>query len=133
MEKMHLHADHPMVETESKQCILSLDDLAMSISADLWEQKSVLRPDFEALSWAVQETKEEIAEYVDLRERLEKFQNDKDCVPVEANRVDLGYQKVFCRATINCTELLFVHIGMGFQVKLTMPEAQRLQFLSREV
>jgi len=94
--------------------------------------RTVLRPDFDLLSRAVSETKQEIADYTDLKQRLEKLHQDKNAPAcVDTNRVDLGHQKVFCRAIIDDYEHVYVHIGEGFHVELTIPEA--LEYLKKRI
>lgn len=103
--------------------------------------RTVLRPDHDALLLAVNDTKREIAEYEELKERLETLQQSKDgnfSSVLDTERVDLGYEKVFCRAKLDNAEHIYVHVGKGFHVELTIPEAldylnKRIRFLSREV
>lgn len=105
--------------------------------------RNVLRPDHEALSRLEQETRNEIAEYEDLQTRLNDLQSGSgsgsdDARGCVVDVVDLGHQKVFCRATIDDTSRVFVHVGMGFHAELTVPEAlvyvqKRIEFLSRTV
>ena len=114
--------------------------------------RDVLRPDHEALLRLEQETRNEIAEYEDLRTRLNDLQSGGvdavDGVDVDARNgvaaaanvvVDLGHQKVFSRATIDDTSRVFVHVGMGFHVELTVAEEalvyvqKRIAFLTRTV
>jgi prefoldin subunit 5 len=54
--------------------------------------------------------------------------------PVVESMVDLGYGAVFCRAVVRDPTKIFVHVGMGFHVEMTMEGArefvsQRTSFL----
>lgn len=103
--------------------------------------RNVLRPDFDVLSQDVEATKQEIAEYNDLVDRLGKVQQRKQQSAMDGiveERVDLGHEKVFCRATMDDPDHLYVHVGQGFHVELTIPEAleyvaKRVRFLSCDV
>jgi prefoldin subunit 5 len=103
--------------------------------------RQVLRPDYEALARQAQETQQEIVEYEDLRlglERLLPKNNHAQDQDEEQRIVDLGHQKVFCAAVIENTEYVYVHVGKGFHVELTLPEAleyitRRLQLLSGDI
>jgi len=93
--------------------------------------RNVLRPDFDLLSNDVDATKQEIAEYEDLVDRLEKMQKKQSTMDDKEERVDLGHQKVFCRATIDDPGHVYVHVGKGFHVELTIPEA--LEYIEKRV
>jgi len=94
--------------------------------------REVLRPDSEALSAAENEARMEIEEYKELRERLTDWNS------VDPHLVDLGSNKVQCRATVDDSSTIFVNVGMGFHVELTVDEAlayvdKRIHFLSSQV
>ena len=104
--------------------------------------RQVLRPDYDALTRQVQDAQQEMAEYEDLRVRLEqqllvvKEQSRHptsagETVREEERLVDLGHQKVFCQAVIDDTEFVYVQVGNGFHVELTLPEA--LQYIAKRV
>ena len=104
--------------------------------------RQVLRPDYDALARQVQETQQEIMEYENLRQGLEqllhKQNHAREQQDEEQRIVDLGYQKVFCPAVIENTEYVYVHVGKGFHVELTLPEGlqyitKRLQYLSCDI
>ena len=103
----------------------------------------VLRPDLNFLERAEQETQQEIQEYHQLRQQL---QNEKVAMRDDADAltnsrtmmVDLGHRKVYCQAKIDDASMVYVHVGMGFHVELTIPEAmafcdQRIAYLQRDV
>lgn len=94
--------------------------------------RNVLRPDFDVLSAAEKETRMEIEEYKQLLMRLENL------AIIKPHLVDLGFNKVQCQATVDDSSKVFVHVGMGFHVELTMEEAlayvqKRIHFLSSQV
>jgi len=100
--------------------------------------RTVLRPDYDSLCQALRETKQEIVEYEELRARLDKLQNHGEDASREAvlgdltQRVDLGHQKVYCGATIDDNaKYVYVHVGMGFHVELSIPEA--LAYLEKRI
>ena len=95
----------------------------------------VLRPDYEALSRAEQDTRKEIAEYKDLQNRLNEHTKRGG---ISVMDVDLGHRMVFCRATIDDCTTVFVHVGMGFHAELRIKEAlvyvkKRIHFLTSQV
>jgi prefoldin subunit 5 len=52
--------------------------------------------------------------------------------------VDLGHNKVFCRASADDISTVFVNVGMGFHAELLIPEAlvfveKRIRFLQDQV
>ena len=101
--------------------------------------RTVLRPDYDSLCQALREIKQEIVEYEELRARLDKLQNHGDAgreavLGDLTQRVDLGHQKVYyCDgATIDDNaEYVYVHVGMGFHVELSIPEA--LAYLEKRI
>jgi len=84
---------------------------------------NVLRPELEAALKQEKQVEEEISEYKELSQRLKTI----DMTPM----VDLGYEKVFCRAKIESKNFIYVHVGMGFHVELSIPEAE--QFIERRI
>jgi hypothetical protein len=139
--------------------------------------EQVLKPQLLNTEQRTSRIRQEIQDYQDLEQKLstlsthQQQQQQDDTLPISTNKLstettttlvaadaitapssilaDLGYQTVFCRATIGSNQkagtmmasslsstvvFLFVHVGMGFHVQLTVPEAQnfvrkRIQFL----
>jgi hypothetical protein len=137
--------------------------------------EQVLKPQLLNTEQGTTRIRQEIQDYQDLEQKLSTLstheQQQDDTLPISTNKLstettttlvaadattapssilaDLGYQTVFCRATIGSSQkagttkasslsstvvFLFVHVGMGFHVQLTVPEAQkfvrkRIQFL----
>lgn len=88
--------------------------------------RDVLRPKYDSLLASAASLKKDIEEYEQLLNRL-------DAIPQETE-VDLGFQKVFCKATIGNVQHVYVHLAMGFHVPLTPTEARafipkRISFL----
>ena len=83
------------------------------------------------------EVKDEITEYTALGRRLQELAAAKKPGPI-VELCDLGHEKVFCRATVEDTSYIYVHVGMGFHVELSLTEAlsfteKRLSFLRQDV
>ena len=96
----------------------------------------VLRPELETSKSASQKVKDEIDEYNELRNRLRNLK--KEDTPEVQSIVDLGYKTVFCRAVAQDAQKVFVHVGMGFHVEFTLPEAiefttKRIHYLQDDV
>ena len=84
-----------------------------------------IRIDYEKLQQAVEETKTEISEYEELRTRLLAMTENKTDLIGDSSMVDLGHQKVYCRAAVDDFSCIFVHVGFGFHVELEVQEAVR--------
>jgi prefoldin subunit 5 len=96
---------------------------------------SRLRPELERAEQSRKETRDEISGYKDLEGRLRHFKENK--VTNYESTVDLGFQMISCNATGNATKL-YVHVGMGFHVEMTIEEAitfvrKRVNFLENDV
>lgn len=88
---------------------------------------TVLKPEILEAKRLLEDTLNEISEYEQLRVTLEK-----DLPPTTT--VDLGFQAVQCEAKIIENPKIFVHVGLGFHVEMTISEAlkfvqQRITFL----
>lgn len=100
-------------------------DLTTTMAARSTEEylefvENVLRPDLKKALQAEEVTKQEIRDYEDLGEKLATLQASSfSLLPL----VDLGHEKVFCKAQVQDTSLVFVHVGMGFHVQLSHDEA----------
>lgn len=94
-----------------------------------------LRPELESAERSRSEVRAEIIEYRNLSEKLKGFQKEKK--NELETMVDLGYETLYCNAVANLS-VIYVHVGMGFHVEMTLPEAtnfiqQRLSFLENDV
>lgn len=92
--------------------------------------KNTLRPELKRLRHKEAEVEQEINDYQDLIDRLALIQEKS----LQLESVDLGHRMVFCHANIPDTSRIFVHVGMGFHVELTLTEAveyskKRIHFL----
>ena len=96
----------------------------------------VLRPELDAAKKRSHKVKTEIQEYTDLKEQLEILRRERpECFE---SIVDLGYKTVYCRAVSKEPRKVFVHVGLGFQIELSITEAlaflnKRVSFLERDV
>lgn len=104
--------------------------------------RDVLRPKLATIELCVEEVKQEIEEYNDLRCRLNEM------IKLSSNgnksdhtvKVDLGFEKVFSIARIENSsgiETIFVDVGMGLHIELTISEAMsfidnRIKFLKEQ-
>lgn len=114
---------------------INTEDIKLKLDEYTAFLREVLHPDLEALLMSEQAIRNEISEYEDLHARLKNLGNGALLSVVD---VDLGHQKVFCRATIEDASRAYVHVGLGFHAELTMEEAlifvvNRIDFLSRQV
>ena len=92
---------------------------------------NTLKPELERRVLEREEVEKEIEEYSDLQEQL----TDKSFSTTPA--VDLGHELVYCRATLESPSTVFVCVGMGFHVELTLDEAisfcaKRIGFLTKQ-
>lgn len=88
---------------------------------------NVLRPELKEAKRLLEETQLEISEYEELRATLQKD------LP-KTTTVDLGYGAVSCEAKIIDNPMIYVDVGLGFHVEMTVEEAleftkQRIAFL----
>jgi prefoldin subunit 5 len=98
--------------------------------------EKVLRPELNQARGSKLKVKTEIQEYIALRQNLKIRETDN---PEQfETSVDLGYGTMFCRAVAKDLSKIYVHIGMGFHVEQTIPEAlqaiaKRIAFLENDV
>jgi len=100
--------------------------------------ETVLRPDLRTRVKAEKETEQEINDYEELQTRLKELLKSPGSQTIEPDMVDLGHQKVFCRAVVEDTQRIFVHCGLGLHVELTLSEAllfveKRIGYLHNQV
>ena len=111
-----------------------------------------LQPQLQLAVEAKESTRKDISEYVQLRNTLQHLQNnhttnsssddnnnnnDGQYKPIEA-LVDVAHETVYCRTVIANPRTLYVDVGLGFMVELTVPEAlsfidKRVAYLEKEV
>ena len=96
--------------------------------------KDTLRPDLLRAISQEQETATEISDYQELKQRLEEMIESDVSVNRLMSKVDLGHEKVYCRANITDASRVFVHVGIGFHAELLLSEAiafvdKRITFL----
>ena len=104
---------------------------------------TTLRPRLQAAVAAREETEGEIAEYATLRGQLlqveEEFGYPSEAPTKEMNAlVDLAHGAVYCSAKIPNPRTVYVNVGFGFHVEMTLPEAiafidRRIDYLERDV
>ena len=109
------------INEKRKECKRFLDD--------------ILKPELQRCLERETEVMTEINDYEDLAKKLEDLmQSNEKLKPM----VDLGHQKVFCRAEVDNTDFVYVHVGMGFHAELSLSEAiafagKRVTFLREQV
>jgi prefoldin subunit 5 len=98
-----------------------------------------LHPELKKRVDAREQVEEEIADYRDLSTKLKALDQQDGDSPLEA-MVDLGHDTVYCRGVASAESkqqlMMHVHVGMGFHVELTIPEAlafseKRIRFLEQ--
>jgi prefoldin subunit 5 len=82
---------------------------------------TVVRKDLATASEDVRHVSLEIESYNDLKSRLLDLRRagPSGFDPV----VNLGYERLFCHANVPDQSLIYVHVGLGFHVELSIPEA----------
>lgn len=106
--------------------------------------ETVVRKDWEAANRDAQKVEDECEEYRDLKAKLAGLQQQQQGPPNDEDNdttasaaapvtpvVNLGHNRLFCRARVPDASFAYVHVGMGFHVQLTIPEA--LQFVDRRL
>lgn len=88
--------------------------------------ESVLKPKLSSCGDSEKGTRLELQEYDELRMQLLDRQSNPT---MDFPLVDLGHNTVYCKATADDLSRLFVHVGMGFHVELTVSEA--LEYLAK--
>jgi prefoldin subunit 5 len=94
-----------------------------------------LRPELLKAETSRDETRTEINEYNSLLKQLTGFREEKKSEFETV--VNLGHGTIYCNAVAKL-DMIYVHVGMGFHVEMTIPEAiqfvqQRLTFLKNAV
>jgi prefoldin alpha subunit len=97
---------------------------------------STLHPELQKAVSAREETEADIREHQELHDKLAVIIRDREKEPLEA-MVNLGDELVYCKAEVQDASTVFVDVGLGFFVELTVDEAmpvirKRIAFLERE-
>jgi len=96
---------------------------------------STLYPELKRTVAAREEAEAEIKEYQELYDKLGVLQNRN--APLDA-MVNLGHELVYCKAEVEDPSTVFVDVGKGFFVELTVEQAlpvieKRITFLQKEI
>jgi hypothetical protein len=107
--------------------------------------QDVLQPQLVVTKSLADDVRSEIANYEDLGQRLDRLiqqqqhqqqehEQPPPSPPLTSTMVDLGYEAIFCPAVIHDTNKVFVNVGMGFHVEMTIDTAKefvmkRISFL----
>lgn len=99
-----------------------------------------LQPQLQSAVDAKEAIEKDISEYVQLRNRLQRLENQMDNIktkPIEA-LVDLVHGAIYSKAIISNPRSLYVDVGLGFMVEFTLSEAlifidKRVKYLEEEV
>eukprot|EP00970_Alexandrium_tamarense_P019005 scaffold13580_cov296-Alexandrium_tamarense.AAC.4 len=102
-----------------------------------------LQPQLQTAVDARDETEAEIAEYVQLRNKLQFMENTQNAnegskiLPINT-LVDISHATIYCNATIPNPRIVYVNVGNGFHVEFTLQEAvafidKRLKYLEDDV
>ncbi|KAL9186948.1 hypothetical protein ACHAXT_010668 [Thalassiosira profunda] len=104
---------------------------------------TTLRPRLQAAVAAREETEGEISEYAALRGKLLQIEQDLDSASDPPTKemnalVDLAHGAVYCNAAIPNPRTVYVNVGFGFHVEMTLPEAvafidRRIDYLDKDV
>jgi prefoldin subunit 5 len=129
--------------------IASITDMERKLEEYARFVRDVLRPDYQICRNLEGDIRDEINAYSDLmiritNELINKNYDDSDDSKQLIMDVDLGHNKVSCRAKIDVTSttssehqnVIFVHVGMGFHVEYTWDEAliyiqKRIEYLNQ--
>jgi prefoldin subunit 5 len=114
---------------------MSAEEIHQKMSEYSSFMNTVLRPDLKQAELTMQKVQTEIHEYEELGQRLGEL--EKELPSQLESVVDLGYKTVFCRAVArDPSRNIFVHVGMGFHIELTISEAipfvdKRIAYLTK--
>ena len=102
-----------------------------------------LQPQLQTAVDAREETEAEISEYAQLQNKLRQLDESKitdsssDASIINA-MVDIAHATVYCNATISNPRIVYVNVGFGFHIEMTLPEAiafidKRIDYLEKDV
>lgn len=114
---------------------MSAEDITEKIEEYAKFVSKKLRPELSLAESSRDETRKEMKEYQELSDKLKAFQ--KEGTSELKTMVDLGHGAIHCNAIGNLDKI-YLHVGMGFHVEMTIPEAigfidKRLDFLQKSV
>ena len=88
-----------------------------------------LQPQLQSAVDAREETEAEISEYVQLKAKLQQIQSD---APKSIDTiVDISHATIYCKAHISNPKIIYVNVGFGVHVEMTIEEA--IQFITKRV
>ena len=134
----------PHCTSTMAEALVSIKDIEFKFEEYAKFVRDVLRPDHQICLKVEQDIRNEINEYSDLISRItNELIKKNDHVDLFMD-VDLGHNKVSCRAKVDtatstsskCQNVIFVHVGMGFHVEYTWEEAliyiqKRIEYLQQ--
>mmetsp|Transcript_5340 Transcript_5340/g.6979 ORF Transcript_5340/g.6979 Transcript_5340/m.6979 type:complete len:153 (+) Transcript_5340:166-624(+) len=94
----------------------------------------VLQPQLAQARATRQKTQKELDEYNDLMKQLRNIKKNNNLTNLqlpEIVKVDLGHEKVFCEAKPDRSDIVFIHVGLGFHVEFTIVEG--IAFVGKRV
>jgi len=108
-----------------------------------------LQPQLQTAVDAREETEAEISEYARLQTKLRRILSEQESITVGSGDrrsaaapintiVDIAHGAVYCNATIPNPRTIYVDVGFGFHIEMTLPEAmafidKRINYLDTEV
>lgn len=104
-----------------------------------------LQPQLQTAVDAREETEAEISEYAQLQNKVRRLEKSIDANQKSDSNdasintlVDIAHATVYCNATISNPRTIYVGIGFGFHVEMTLPEAtafidKRINYLEVDV
>lgn len=88
-----------------------------------------LQPQLQSAVDSREETEAEISEYVQLKAKLQQIQSD---APKSIDTiVDISHSTIYCKAHISNPKIIYLNIGFGFHVEMTLEEG--IQFITKRV
>ena len=88
-----------------------------------------LQPQLQSAVDKREETEAEISEYLQLQTKLQQIQGD---APKSIDTIiDISHSTVYCKAHISNPKIIYVNVGFGVHVEMTIEEG--IQFISKRV
>lgn len=118
-----------------KEKVMGAEEIGSKIEEYSEFVSKKLRPELERAEKSRDAIRAEMKEYSDLVKQLENFRKEKK--NYLQTMADLGEETIFCSA-IGKLDMIYVNVGMGFHIEMTVPEAihfvqLRLTFLKNDV
>lgn len=108
-----------------------------------------LQPQLQTAVDAREETEAEISEYARLQTKLRQLHSEQQSIAIGSGGkkvavapintiVDIAHGAVYCNATIPNPRTIYIDVGFGFHIEMTLPEAiafidKRIKYLDRDV